>query len=282
MGVFELAPFAAGTRTRRRGGRRLRGLHRRRRRRQRGRGPAVRARRPRRPRVDRRRRVARAHRARRPPRPRGTARDSATSDEASSMTRPQAADGRQLEDAPHHLEAIQVRAEAVVPARRRRTTTRSTSWCARRSPRCARCRRRSTATASRSRSARRTATGSTQGAFTGEVSPPMLAKLNVQYVIVGHSERRELFGETDEMVAKKLRAVLAHGHDADRVRRRDARGARGRRRPTTKVARPGRGPRSPGCADDDAARLRRRLRADLGDRHRPQRHARGRQRDDRA
>jgi triosephosphate isomerase len=47
------------------------------------------------------------------------------------------------------------------------------------------------------------------GAFTGEVSAPMLAKLHVQYVIVGHSERRELFGETDEIVAKKLRAVLA-------------------------------------------------------------------------
>src|SRR6476661_10973869 len=50
-----------------------------------------------------------------------------------------------------------------------------------------------------------------QGAFTGEVSAPMLAKLNVQYVIVGHSERRELFGETNEMVAKKTRAVLASG-----------------------------------------------------------------------
>jgi triosephosphate isomerase len=49
------------------------------------------------------------------------------------------------------------------------------------------------------------------GAFTGEVSAPMLAKLNVSYVIVGHSERRELFGETDETVAKKLRAVLANG-----------------------------------------------------------------------
>ena len=48
-----------------------------------------------------------------------------------------------------------------------------------------------------------------QGAFTGEISAPMLAKLHVQYVIVGHSERRELLGETDEMVAKKLRAVLA-------------------------------------------------------------------------
>jgi triosephosphate isomerase len=50
-----------------------------------------------------------------------------------------------------------------------------------------------------------------QGAYTGEVSAPMLAKLNVRYVIVGHSERRELFGETDEMVAKKVRAVLGAG-----------------------------------------------------------------------
>jgi triosephosphate isomerase len=39
----------------------------------------------------------------------------------------------------------------------------------------------------------------------------MLAKLHVQFVIVGHSERRELFGETDEMVAKKVRAVLGNG-----------------------------------------------------------------------
>jgi len=49
-----------------------------------------------------------------------------------------------------------------------------------------------------------------KGAYTGEVSPLMLAKLNVSYVIVGHSERRQLFGETDETVNKKLRAVLAH------------------------------------------------------------------------
>ncbi len=49
-----------------------------------------------------------------------------------------------------------------------------------------------------------------QGAFTGEVAPPMLAKLNVSYVIVGHSERRQLFGEMDEWVSKKARAVLKH------------------------------------------------------------------------
>jgi triosephosphate isomerase len=50
-----------------------------------------------------------------------------------------------------------------------------------------------------------------KGAFTGEVSPVFLAKLGVQYVICGHSERRELFGETDEMVAKKVAAIQRHG-----------------------------------------------------------------------
>jgi triosephosphate isomerase len=48
------------------------------------------------------------------------------------------------------------------------------------------------------------------GAFTGEVSPPMLARLKVAYVICGHSERRTLFAETDEIVNRKVRAVLAH------------------------------------------------------------------------
>jgi triosephosphate isomerase len=50
-----------------------------------------------------------------------------------------------------------------------------------------------------------------KGAFTGEVSPAMLAKLHVAYVIVGHSERRELFGESDEVVNRKVAAVLAAG-----------------------------------------------------------------------
>jgi triosephosphate isomerase (TIM) len=50
-----------------------------------------------------------------------------------------------------------------------------------------------------------------KGAFTGEVSPSMLAKLDVVYVIAGHSERRELFGETDEMVNTKTVAILKSG-----------------------------------------------------------------------
>lgn len=49
------------------------------------------------------------------------------------------------------------------------------------------------------------------GAYTGEVSAPMLAKLNVSWVIVGHSERREYFNETDETVNKKIGAVIKAG-----------------------------------------------------------------------
>jgi triosephosphate isomerase len=50
-----------------------------------------------------------------------------------------------------------------------------------------------------------------KGAFTGEISPGMLSALACSYVIVGHSERRQLFGETDETVRKKVRAVFGAG-----------------------------------------------------------------------
>ena len=49
-----------------------------------------------------------------------------------------------------------------------------------------------------------------KGAFTGEVSAPMLAKMGTRYVICGHSERRQLFGETDAMVNRRAKAVIAH------------------------------------------------------------------------
>lgn len=49
-----------------------------------------------------------------------------------------------------------------------------------------------------------------KGAFTGEVAPGMLSKLNVKLVICGHSERREVFGETDEDVNAKVKAILKH------------------------------------------------------------------------
>ncbi len=50
-----------------------------------------------------------------------------------------------------------------------------------------------------------------QGAFTGEVSAPMLRNLGCAYVILGHSERRQHFGDTDQGVNKKIRAALRHG-----------------------------------------------------------------------
>jgi triosephosphate isomerase (TIM) len=49
------------------------------------------------------------------------------------------------------------------------------------------------------------------GAFTGEISAAMLKPLNVTYVIVGHSERRQFFGDTDETVNKKIKSVLRQG-----------------------------------------------------------------------
>ncbi|MBS1116504.1 MAG: tpi [candidate division NC10 bacterium] len=50
-----------------------------------------------------------------------------------------------------------------------------------------------------------------EGAFTGEVAVPMIADLGCSHCIVGHSERRQFFGETDASVDKKVAAVLAHG-----------------------------------------------------------------------
>lgn len=50
-----------------------------------------------------------------------------------------------------------------------------------------------------------------KGAFTGEVSPTMLKELGCTYVICGHSERRQILGESDVFIAKKVESVLSHG-----------------------------------------------------------------------
>lgn len=49
-----------------------------------------------------------------------------------------------------------------------------------------------------------------EGAFTGEISPPMLQEVGCQYVIIGHSERRHIYGETDQDINEKIHAVLRH------------------------------------------------------------------------
>jgi triosephosphate isomerase len=50
-----------------------------------------------------------------------------------------------------------------------------------------------------------------KGAFTGEISPLMLKDIGCDYTIVGHSERRNIFGETDDWIARKAKALLVHG-----------------------------------------------------------------------
>ena len=59
------------------------------------------------------------------------------------------------------------------------------------------------------------------GAFTGEISGAMLQDLQCRYVILGHSERRHILGETDEDVNRKVKVALELGPDADRLRGRD-------------------------------------------------------------
>ncbi len=49
------------------------------------------------------------------------------------------------------------------------------------------------------------------GAYTGEISPAMLTEIGVKYVVIGHSERREYFAETDETVNKKVKKAIEHG-----------------------------------------------------------------------
>ena len=67
-----------------------------------------------------------------------------------------------------------------------------------------------------------------EGAFTGEISGPMLTAVGVTHAIIGHSERRQYFGETDETVLKRTQAALEFGLTPHRLRRRAARRSRKR------------------------------------------------------
>ena len=110
-----------------------------------------------------------------------------------------------------------------------------------------------------------------EGAYTGEVSGAMLREAGVEYVIVGHSERRTLFGETDVTVNRKIAAAFAARLCADCLHRRNARAARAhRKRSTCSIARS----RRARWAQLRARRAARdRIRAGVGDRHRPERDA---------
>ena len=60
-----------------------------------------------------------------------------------------------------------------------------------------------------------------EGAFTGEVSPAMLSTIGVGYVILGHSERRQYFNETDESVNQKVHAAFEYKLNTNRLCRRN-------------------------------------------------------------
>ena len=92
-----------------------------------------------------------------------------------------------------------------------------------------------------------------EGAFTGEVSPRMLAEIDVAGVVLGHSERRQLFGETDRALALKVPAALEAGLHPDPVRGRDRGGARARRH-RAQAAPPGPGGAREGRASSGSPR----------------------------
>ena len=196
MGVFEIDAFAKGTEAVANAVARIgRAFGRRRRRLARG-GEQARARRAHRPSLDGRRRVARVRAGPR----------------AARRRRPGAADETPIVAANWKMYKTVARGRGLrggVPAageggarrrdRARASVHRARAPSARRSP------------ASHVALAAQNVNPEKQGAFTGEISPPMLVELGCRYGIVGHSERRALYGESDALVARKAAALLAHG-----------------------------------------------------------------------
>ena len=147
--------------------------------------------------------------------------------------RPDAAHGRQLEDEPHPPGGDRAWSRSWPSPSPTRTSTPPRWRCCRRSPRSAACRRWWTGDKLRIRYGAQDLSPHDDGAYTGDVSGPMLAKLGCAYAVVGHSERRRYHGEDDATVNAKAKAALRSGITPDRVR------GRGPGRPA------GRGPRRP-------------------------------------
>ena len=115
-----------------------------------------------------------------------------------------------------------------------------------------------------------------KGAYTGDVSGPMLAKLGCSYVLAGHSERRQYHAEDDALVNAKVKAALRAGMTPDPVCRRAAGGPPGRAAPQPLLRPARRGPGRP--LTGAGGRARRGVRAGLGHRHRGSGVTRGRAR----
>ena len=109
-----------------------------------------------------------------------------------------------------------------------------------------------------------------EGAFTGEISPAMLVEAGCRYVIIGHSERRQLFGETDEVGSQKNQSRPRRGTHSHRLRRRNPLRTRSRpHRAHLRIAapqRPRRVDRRGVLPYSDG------VRASVGHRHRPHRY----------
>ena len=133
-----------------------------------------------------------------------------------------------MRDVPRALRARADRTVIVLPAGARR---------------CTAVRRRAARRGRTSWSACRTSTGRTKGAFTGEISASMARDAGAQLVLVGHSERRHVFGETDDADGEEVRRVARARPHADAVRRREARGARSGRDERGRAAAAARGTR---------------------------------------
>ena len=89
------------------------------------------------------------------------------------------------------------------------------------------------------------------GAYTGEVSGEMLVSVGCKYVIIGHSERRQYFGETDETVNKKVMAALRHGRPVRRLFRQIV--AVEQRHPVVEIRQHAAGTQARDAGADDAA-----------------------------